>query len=112
MTAVSDPEPDAILAQSQARRDLMDRLRRDVHALQVTGYSRHHEISVTVRGDAVFTDILIDERDARRCNVHELGDIVTEALNDALDRLAERSAAVYTAQLDRDPADGNLSPQR
>lgn len=89
-----------IMEQVRRQQEAVERIQRDVELMQVTGHSRDDEVSATVQGTGQFTDISIDEYAARRFGVQDLGEMVLEAVNDALKKLAAETAAQYAPVLE------------
>lgn len=95
MNPEMDVDVEGLLAKVRAQTDQVQRIQRAVEAMQVKGNSRNNEVTVTVRGTGRFTAIDIDPEALRRFDAHDLGDIVLEAVNDGLRKLAEASAARF-----------------
>jgi nucleoid-associated protein EbfC len=85
----------AVLERARRQSEEIQRIKRGVEAMEVTGSSRHDEVRVTVRGSRQVTEVSIDPDAIGRYDADQLGDIVKEALNDSLRRLAEASAARF-----------------
>jgi nucleoid-associated protein EbfC len=96
----TSPELAEVMERVRAQEQQVERIQRDVEAMRVTGHSRDNEVSATVQGNGRFTEISIDEYAARQYGPYELGPIVLEAVNDALDRMAEATAAQYAPVLE------------
>lgn len=84
-----------LLERVRRQTDQVQRIQRGVEAMRVTGTSRNGEVTVTVQGTGQFTEIAIDPETMRRYNARDLGDIVLEAVNDGLRKLAEASSARF-----------------
>ncbi|MCP2259300.1 hypothetical protein LX15_003001 [Streptoalloteichus tenebrarius] len=84
-----------IMEQVRRQQEELERVERDVRGMEVRGHSRDHEVTATMRGDGRFTDIAIDPDTVRRHDPEEIGAIVLEAVNNAMDRLAEATTASY-----------------
>jgi DNA-binding protein YbaB len=84
-----------LLERVRRQTDQVQRIQRSVEAMRVTGTSRNGEVTVTVQGTGRFTEISIDEQTVRRYDARDLGDIVLEAVNDGLHKLAEASSARF-----------------
>lgn len=95
-----NPEIDDLLARVREQQAEVERIQKSVTELEITGYSRNNEVTVTLRGSGRFTEISIDEDVARRLDAASLGDIVLEAVNDGLKRLGEASTAKFKPVLD------------
>ena len=84
-----------LLDQVRAQQEQVQRIQRGVETLEVKGYSRGNEVTVSLRGSGQFTDINIDPESMRRYNARDLGDMVLEAVNDGLRKLAEATSARF-----------------
>ncbi|MEO3743657.1 YbaB/EbfC family nucleoid-associated protein [Plantactinospora sp. B5E13] len=96
--------PDEIattLARLEQQRHEADRIRQAVSQLLIRGASRGNEVVVTVRGTGRVTDVSFDPAVLRRHGPQEVGALVTEAVNNAQERLArtteERFAPLIAA---------------
>jgi DNA-binding YbaB/EbfC family protein len=87
----------AVLERARQQSEEIQRIKRSVEAMEITGSSRHDEVRVTVRGTRQVTEVSIDPDAIGQYDADQLGDIVKEALNDSLRRLAEASAARFRA---------------
>lgn len=108
MTVPPTPDLDELLEQVRAQQEHVAEVQRSVEAMEVRGASRGDEVSVTLRGTGQFTDITFHGDTLRRYGAQELGDIVLEAVNDGLARLAEASRARFAPIVDA--AGGTPSP--
>ena len=86
---------DGLLEKVRRQTDQVQRIQRSVAAMTVNGTSRNGEVTVTVQGTGRFTEISIDPDTVRRYSARDLGDIVLEAVNDGLHKLAEASSARF-----------------
>jgi nucleoid-associated protein EbfC len=84
-----------LLDRVRKQTDQVQRIQRSVEAMSITGTSRNGEVTVTVQGNGRFTEVSIDPETVRRYNARDLGDIVLEAVNDGLHKLAEASSARF-----------------
>jgi DNA-binding protein YbaB len=84
-----------LLDRVRKQTDQVQRIQRSVEAMRITGSSRNNEVTVTVQGNGRFTEVSIDPETMRRYNARDLGDIVLEAVNDGLHKLAEASSARF-----------------
>lgn len=84
-----------LLEKVRRQTDQVHRIQRSVEAMRITGTSRNGEVTVTVQGNGRFTEISIDPETIRRYDARDLGDIVLEAVNDGLHKLAEASSARF-----------------
>lgn len=84
-----------IMARVEEQQHAVERVQRDVEVLRVDGYSRSNEVTATIQGSGRFAEISIDPAAVRRYDTVDLGAIVLEAVNDAMARLSEESAALY-----------------
>ncbi|MGA8114165.1 MAG: YbaB/EbfC family nucleoid-associated protein [Actinocatenispora sp.] len=89
-----------LLAEVRQQQEEVERIQKSVTNMQVTGYSRHNEVTATLRGDGRFTDISIDSDAVRKMDAASLGEVVMEAVNDGLRRLAEASTAKFKPIID------------
>jgi nucleoid-associated protein EbfC len=89
-----------IMARIQEQHDAVEHVQRDVEMMRVDGYSRSHEVTATIQGNGRFTEISIDPETIRRHDSYDLGAIVLEAVNDAMQRLSEATAALYAPVLE------------
>ncbi|MEV0081719.1 YbaB/EbfC family nucleoid-associated protein [Saccharopolyspora sp. NPDC050642] len=94
------PELAELMRRLQDQQAEIDRARQDVDATLVSGCSRDNEVTVTVRGTGRFTEVSIDPDALRRYDARDIGAIVVEAANDALDRLAQHAAQRLAPALD------------
>jgi hypothetical protein len=86
---------EGLLDRVRRQTDQVQRIQRSVAAMTVTGTSRNGEVTVTVQGTGRFTEVSIDPDTVRRYSARDLGDIVLEAVNDGLHKLAEASSARF-----------------
>lgn len=89
------PDMDDLLAQVRLQTDEVQRIQRSVEAMEVKAASRQNEVSVVLRGDGRFTSIDIDPRAIREYDARNLSEIVLEAVNAGLQKLAEASSAKF-----------------
>jgi DNA-binding protein YbaB len=89
------PDMDGLLAQVRRQTEEVRRIQRSVEAMEVKGYSRGNEVTVVLRGDGRFSTIDIDPEAIRRYDARNLGEIVLEAVNNGLQKLAEASSAKF-----------------
>lgn len=89
-----------LLERVRRQADEVLRIQRGVEAMRITGTSRNGEVTVTVQGTGRFTEISIDPETARHATARDLGDIVLEAVNDGLHKLAEASTARFAPVID------------
>jgi hypothetical protein len=89
------PDMDELLAQVRRQTDEVQRIQRSVEALEVKAASRQNEVTVVLRGDGRFTSIDIDPRAIREYDARNLSEIVLEAVNAGLQKLAEASSAKF-----------------
>jgi nucleoid-associated protein EbfC len=95
MNSEIDVDVAGLLDKVRQQTDQVQRIQRSIEAMQVKGRSRNDEVTVTVQGTGRFTAIDIDPETVRRYDAHDLGDIVLEAVNDGLRKLAEASSARF-----------------
>jgi nucleoid-associated protein EbfC len=84
-----------LLDKVRQQTDQVQRIQRSIESMQVKGNSRNSEVTVTVQGTGRLTEVSIDPETVRRYNARDLGDIVLEAVNDGLRKLAEASSARF-----------------
>jgi DNA-binding YbaB/EbfC family protein len=89
------PDMDELLAQVRKQTEEVQRIQRTVEAMEVKAHSRQNEVTVTLRGDGRFTSIDIDPRAIREYDARNLSEIVLEAVNAGLQKLAETSSAKF-----------------
>ena len=91
---------DDLLEQVRKQQEDVARIQRGLEAMEVTGSSRGDEVTVTLRGAGRFTAVTIDPAAQQRYDAHELGEIVLEAVNDGLGKLAEATRAKFAPIID------------
>jgi DNA-binding YbaB/EbfC family protein len=89
------PDMDELLAQVRKQTEEVQRIQRTVEAMEIKAHSRQNEVTVTLRGDGRFTSIDIDPRAIREYDARNLSEIVLEAVNAGLQKLAETSSAKF-----------------
>jgi nucleoid-associated protein EbfC len=89
------PDMDELLAQVRKQTEEVQRIQRTVEAMEIKAHSRQNEVTVTLRGDGRFTSIDIDPRAIREYDARTLSEIVLEAVNAGLQKLAETSSAKF-----------------
>jgi DNA-binding protein YbaB len=92
-------EVDELIGQLRRHHDEIDRVRRGIDAMVVKGRSRANEVEASVRGNGRLTGVSIDPAALRRLDAHDLGEVITEAVNDALDKLASSAQARFAPAL-------------
>lgn len=95
MTQDINADVAGLLDKVRQQTDQVQRIQRGIEAMLITGTSRNGEVTVSVRGTGRFTEINIDPETIRRYDARDLGDIVLEAVNDGLHKLAEASTARF-----------------
>ena len=100
----ASPEVEELMARIQRQTEEIEQIQRDIAELSVQGYSRDREVTATVQGSGRLTEITIEPATLREFDAYDVGAIVLEAVNDALDRLAETTAARYAPVIDAAPA--------
>lgn len=96
-------DSDALMEQLRQQQQEVAQLQRSVEALVIKGYSRSNEVTATVRGTGKVSEIAIDPELIRRYDAHDVGVIVTEAVNDALAKLAAATSARFAPLLENTP---------
>jgi len=86
---------DALMEQIRRQQAEVEGIQRSVEAMEITGASRHNEVQVTARGNGEVTDVSIDPDAIDQYNADELGECLKQAVNDALRRVREASAARF-----------------
>lgn len=89
------PDMDELLAQVRKQTEEVQRIQRTVEAMEIKAHSRQNEVTVALRGDGRFTSIDIDPRAIREYDARNLSEIVLEAVNAGLQKLAETSSAKF-----------------
>jgi DNA-binding YbaB/EbfC family protein len=89
------PDMDGLLAQVRRQTEEVQRIQRSIEAMEVKGHSRGNEVTAVLRGDGRFSAIDIDPEAIRRYDARNLGEIVLEAVNNGLQKLAEASNAKF-----------------
>jgi nucleoid-associated protein EbfC len=87
----TDPEVAEMVEHLTRQQDEIARVQKSVEAMLVKGSSRGREVVATVRGTGEFAEVSIDPAALRRYDAHDIGSLVTEAVNDARRRLAKAS---------------------
>jgi nucleoid-associated protein EbfC len=95
------PELDTMMEQLRQQQQEVERIQRGVEVMVVKGYSRANEVIASVRGSGQFVDIAIDPAVLRSHDAHDVGAIVTEAVNDALNKMSAATKARFAPVLDR-----------
>ncbi len=80
---------DELMAEVRRQQAEVQRVQQSVNDLQVIGRCRGDEVTATLVGTGRFTEIHLEPETLRRYEVHEVEDMVREAVNDALTRLAQ-----------------------
>ncbi|MER7083905.1 hypothetical protein SAMN02982929_01857 [Saccharopolyspora kobensis] len=95
------PEMEELVQLMQHQQAEIDRIRQDIDTVLVSGYSRNDEVTATLRGTGRFTEFEIDPEALRRYDARDIGEVIAEAANDALEQLArlaeQRLAPVLSA---------------
>jgi nucleoid-associated protein EbfC len=86
---------DALMERIRGQQANIERIQRELEATEVLGASRDDEVRVTVRGNGRVVAVDIDDEALRRSDAHELGELVKEAVNDALRKVAEAGSARF-----------------
>jgi nucleoid-associated protein EbfC len=89
------PDVSKLMERVRQQQEEVRRIQRGVEAMEITGGSRDREVQVTVRGTGEVTRVTIDPDALQDYNASDLGDIVMEAVNDALRKVAEASSARF-----------------
>lgn len=86
---------DALMERIRGQQANIERIQRELEATEVVGASRDDEVRVTARGNGQVTGVDIDADALRHNDAHELGELVKEAVNDALRKVAEAGSARF-----------------
>ncbi|MEY9928225.1 DNA-binding YbaB/EbfC family protein [Catenulispora sp. GP43] len=78
----------------------IERIQRELEVMEVVGASRDDEVRVTVRGNGQVVAVDIDDSAVRENDAYELGQLVKEAVNDGLRRVAEAGSAKFKPMID------------
>jgi DNA-binding YbaB/EbfC family protein len=78
----------------------IERIQRELEVMEVVGASRDDEVRVTVRGNGQVVAVDIDDSALRENDAYELGQLVKEAVNDGLRRVAEAGSAKFKPMID------------
>lgn len=89
------PDPEQVVEQVRRQAAEAERIQRDVEAMEINGGSRRGEVRVTIRGNGQVPSVTIDPDALDRYDADELGDLIMEAVNDTLRRVAEASRARF-----------------
>ncbi|TDV55004.1 YbaB/EbfC family nucleoid-associated protein [Actinophytocola oryzae] len=95
----TDPEVAEMVEHLTRQQEEIAQVQRSVEAMLVKGSSRGREVVATVRGTGELAEVSIDPAALRRFDAHDLGTVVTEAVNDARRRLAKASEARFAPLL-------------
>jgi DNA-binding YbaB/EbfC family protein len=85
----------ALMERVQRQQQEIEAIQRGLEAMEVTGASRRDEVRVTVRGSGQVTHVRIDPDALTDNDADQLGDLVKDAVNDGLRKVAEASAARF-----------------
>jgi DNA-binding YbaB/EbfC family protein len=85
----------ALMERIRSQQADIERIQRELEATEVVGASRDDEVRVTVRGNGQVVGVDIDADALRHNDAHELGELVKEAVNEALHKVAEASSARF-----------------
>lgn len=94
-----DPEVARAVEYLARQQQEIARVQKSVEAMLVKGSSRGYEVVATVRGTGEFAEVSIDPDTVRRFDAHDIGELVTEAVNDARRKLAKESEARFAPLL-------------
>lgn len=97
-----------LLEQVRKQQADVERIQRGVEAMEVTGGSRRGEVRVSVRGNGQVTRVIIDPDALAHYDVDELGDLITEAANDSLRKVAEASSEQFRPFMEATSQAGEL----
>ncbi|BCL12540.1 YbaB/EbfC family nucleoid-associated protein [Micromonospora sagamiensis] len=94
-----EPAIEDLLAQVREQQQRIEEIQRSVATMQLTGYAGNGDVTVKLRGDGRFTEVTIDPQVLRRYDADTLGQLVLEAVNDGLAKLAAANEARYAPLL-------------
>jgi nucleoid-associated protein EbfC len=90
----------ALMERIRDQQSEIERIQRELETMEVVGASRDDEVRVTVRGNGQVVAVDIDESALRENDAYELGQLVKEAVNDGLRRVAEAGSAKFKPMID------------
>ncbi|GAB2952916.1 YbaB/EbfC family nucleoid-associated protein [Micromonospora polyrhachis] len=94
-----EPAIEELMAQVREQQQRIEDIQRSVETMEITGYAGNGDVTVKLKGDGRFTDVSIDPQVLRRYDAQTLGQLVLEAVNDGLAKLAAASEAKYAPLL-------------
>jgi DNA-binding protein YbaB len=100
----TDPEVAEMVEHLTRQQDEIAQVQKSVEAMMIKGSTRGREVVATMRGTGDLAEVSIDPAALRRYDAHDVGTLVTEAVNDARRRLAKASEerfAPFLAVADR-----------
>jgi DNA-binding protein YbaB len=77
-----------LMAKVQEQQERVFEIQRAVEQLEITAFTANSEVTVKLRGNGRFTEVVVDPR-AMRYDAETLGALVVEAVNSGLTKLAE-----------------------
>ncbi|MBP2471510.1 DNA-binding YbaB/EbfC family protein [Crossiella equi] len=89
------PEVDELLERVRRQQAEIERIQASVESMVVEGRSQRDEVTVSVQGTGRLTEVTIDPRVLRQGDARVLGELVVEAVNDGLRKVAEASASRF-----------------
>ncbi|GAB3147931.1 YbaB/EbfC family nucleoid-associated protein [Micromonospora sonneratiae] len=90
-----EPAIEELMAQVREQQQRIEDIQRSVEAMEITGYAGNGDVTVKLKGDGRFTDVSIDPQVLRRYDAQTIGQLVLEAVNNGLAKLAAASEAKY-----------------
>jgi DNA-binding YbaB/EbfC family protein len=90
----------ALMERIRDQQSDIERIQRELEVMEVVGASRDDEVRVTVRGNGQVVAVDIDDAALRENDAYELGQLVKEAVNDGLRRVAEAGSAKFKPMID------------
>ncbi|SCL20936.1 hypothetical protein GA0074692_1032 [Micromonospora pallida] len=94
-----EPAIEDLLAQVHEQQQRIEEIQRSVATMELTGYAGNGDVTVKLKGDGRFTEVTIDPQVLRRYDADTLGQLVLEAVNDGLAKLAAANEARYAPLL-------------
>ncbi|MFG3697338.1 YbaB/EbfC family nucleoid-associated protein [Micromonospora sp. NPDC047620] len=94
-----EPAIEDLLAQVREQQQRIEEIQRSVATMELTAYAGNGDVTVKLKGDGRFTEVTIDPQVLRRYDAQTLGQLVLEAVNDGLAKLAAANEARYAPLL-------------
>ncbi|MGL5824548.1 MAG: YbaB/EbfC family nucleoid-associated protein [Nocardioides sp.] len=93
MSFEDDPEGEVarLMAEAKQQQDELAKVRDSVLATELVGSAERGAVTVKMSGGGRFTSVTIEPDAVRRFDSHVLGEVVLEAIHDAMGKLADLS---------------------